>query len=126
MSSVFNMLFFFWLVVMCLLSCLDEIDVRVELLADDVWEARDDKLGFLSVGVDSFNQFFLYEQQIEKYDKWILINVPDFLMVSLWKRSKNRKSEKSILMDILKFLVRPLITLEILIFCPNTESFLEQ
>ena len=28
------------------------MDVRVELLADDVWAAEDDKTGFLSVGVD--------------------------------------------------------------------------
>ena len=37
---------------MCLLSSLDEIYVCVELLADDVREAEDDKIGFLSVGVD--------------------------------------------------------------------------
>ena len=33
--------------------------LRVELLADDVGEAEDDKTGFLSVGVDIFNQSFL-------------------------------------------------------------------
>ena len=33
--------------------------VHVELLADDVLEAEDDKTGFLSVGVDSFCQLFL-------------------------------------------------------------------
>ena len=37
---------------MSLLSSWDEIDVRVKLLADDVWEAEDDETGFLSVGVD--------------------------------------------------------------------------
>ena len=41
---------------MCLLSSLDEIYIRVELLADDVCDAEDYKTGFLSVGVDSFNQ----------------------------------------------------------------------
>ena len=43
MSYVFDMLFLFWLIVLCLLSSLDKIDVRLELLADDVWEAEDDK-----------------------------------------------------------------------------------
>ena len=82
MSSVFDILFLFWLVVMCLLSILDEIDVRVELLVDDVWEADDDKPGFLSVGVDNFDWLFLYKRPIslpmvensnknQKYDKWV-------------------------------------------------------
>ena len=44
---------------MSLLSSWDEIDVCVELLADDVQEAEDDKTGFLSVGVDSFDQLLL-------------------------------------------------------------------
>ena len=30
------------------------MDVRVKLIADDVWAAEDDKTGFLSVEVDSF------------------------------------------------------------------------
>ena len=50
------MLFLLWLVVMFLLSSLDEINICVGLLSDDVWEAEDDKTGFLSVGVDSFDQ----------------------------------------------------------------------
>ena len=44
---------------MSLLSCLDEIYVCVKLLADDVWEAEDDKTGFLNVWVDIFDQLFL-------------------------------------------------------------------
>ena len=32
------------------------MDVCVKLLADDVWAAEDDKTGFLSVGVDSFDR----------------------------------------------------------------------
>ena len=35
------------------------MDVRVKLLADDVWAAEDDKTGFLSVGVDIFDQLYL-------------------------------------------------------------------
>ena len=40
---------------MCLLSSLYEIDVRVELLADDVCEAEDEKTIFFSVGGDNFD-----------------------------------------------------------------------
>ena len=49
---------------MCSLSSQDEIDVRVELLACDIWEAEDDKTGFLSVGVDSFDKPFLKRRPI--------------------------------------------------------------
>ena len=44
---------------MSLLSSWDDIDVGVELLADDVWEAEDDKTGFLSVVVDVSDRFYL-------------------------------------------------------------------
>ena len=66
---------------MCLSSSLDDIYVLVELLADDLWEADDDKPGFLSVGVNSFDQLFLHKLPMSlpmvensnknrKYDKW--------------------------------------------------------
>ena len=51
----------FWLVGICLLSSLDEIDVCVESITDDVQEANDDKPGFLSVEVDSFNWLFFHK-----------------------------------------------------------------
>ena len=44
---------------MYLLSSWYEMDVCVELLADDVWAAEDDKTGFLSFGVDSFDWLYL-------------------------------------------------------------------
>ena len=40
------------------------MDVRVELLADDVSAAEDDKTGFLSVGVDISDQLYLKEQPV--------------------------------------------------------------
>ena len=43
---------------MSLLSSWDEMDVCVELLADDVWAAEDDKIGFLSVRVDILDQLY--------------------------------------------------------------------
>ena len=47
-------MFLFLFVVMSLLSSLDHIYVRVELVADDVWAAENDKTVFLSVEVDGF------------------------------------------------------------------------
>ena len=58
MSSVFEVLFLFWFVVMSLLSSWDEMDVPVELLADDVWAAEDDKTGLFNVGMDCFGQLY--------------------------------------------------------------------
>ena len=52
MSSVFEVLFLYWFVVIFLLSIWDEIDVPVELFSDDALAAEDDKTGFLNVGVD--------------------------------------------------------------------------
>ena len=43
---------------MYLLSCWDDMDGGIELIADDVWAAEDDKTGFLFVGVDIFNQSY--------------------------------------------------------------------
>ena len=40
------------------------MDVRVKLLAYDVWVAEDDKMGFLSIGVDIFDQLYLKELPI--------------------------------------------------------------
>ena len=67
--------------VIFLLSSLDEIDVRVELLADDIWGADGDKPGFLSVGVDIFDWLFWYKRPMyftmvennndnQRCDKW--------------------------------------------------------
>ena len=64
MPSIFEVLFLFWFVVIFLLSSWYEIDVPVELLAGDVWSAEDDKIGFLSVGMDIFDQLYLKERPI--------------------------------------------------------------
>ena len=63
-SCVFEVLFLFWFEVMYLLSSWYEMDVLVELLADDIWAAEDDKAYFLSVGVDSFDQWYLKKRPI--------------------------------------------------------------
>ena len=49
---------------MFLLSGWDEMDVRVNLLADDVWSGEDDKTGFLIVVVESCNQIYFKERPI--------------------------------------------------------------
>ena len=59
MSSVFEVLFLFWFIVMYLLSSWDDMDIPVELLADDAWAAEDDKTGFLNVVVDCFGRLYL-------------------------------------------------------------------
>ena len=64
MSSVFEMFFLFWFSVMSLLSSWDGMDIHVELLADDVWAAEDDKTGSLSDEVDSFDRLYLKERPI--------------------------------------------------------------
>ena len=56
------------------------MNVRVKLLADDVWASEEDKTVFLSVGVDVFDRLYLKElpisfpvvtmSTIKKYDKW--------------------------------------------------------
>ena len=57
------------------------MDVCTELITNDVWEAEDDKTGFLSVGVDISDRLYLKERQIYfpmvqistikcKYEKW--------------------------------------------------------
>ena len=43
---------------MSLLLIWYEIDVCVELLADDAWAAEDDKTVLLSVGMDSFGLLY--------------------------------------------------------------------
>ena len=64
---------------MSLLSSWYDMDVPIELLADDVWADEDDKTGFLSVGVDVFDPLYLKEWPIsltmvqistQKKDKW--------------------------------------------------------
>ena len=66
---------------MSLLSCWDELDVCVKLLADDGRAAEDNNTSFLSVGVDIFDQSYLKEQSMslsmvqisnikQKSEKW--------------------------------------------------------
>ena len=80
-SSVFEVWFLFWFVVISLLSSWDKMDVCVELLADYVWAAEDDKIELLSVEVDIFESIILKKQPISlpmlqistkklKYYKW--------------------------------------------------------
>ena len=53
-SYVFDISVVFWIAVIYLLSSIDDMIVRVELVVYDVCSAKEDVLGFLSVGVDIF------------------------------------------------------------------------
>ena len=55
------MLFLFWFVLMSLLSSWYEMDVRVEVLADDVWAAEYDTTGSLSVEFNSL-ELIIFER----------------------------------------------------------------
>ena len=80
MSYVFEVLFLFLFLVISVWFSWDEMDFRIELLADDEWAAEDDKTGFLSVKSIFLNQFFekrpisLSIAQVstikQKCDKW--------------------------------------------------------
>ena len=118
MSYVFEVSFLFWIAALSLLSRLDEMEICVELLADDVWAVEEDKTDFLSVGVDIFDRLYLREWPISFpmvtmstkkriYNKWDYVkkstkskyvkflmndqNIMFGLSPPLWKNSKNRK-----------------------------------
>ena len=65
---------------MCLLSSIYDIDVRVELLADDLREDEYDKTGFFGVGVDSF--------------KSIILEMRPISLPVVQNNTKNRKYDK--------------------------------
>ena len=55
-SSVFEMSAVFWMEVLSLCWGWYELIVGVELVVYDVWFSEDDNTGFLSFGVDIFDQ----------------------------------------------------------------------
>ena len=59
MSSLFEMLTLSWLEALPLCWSWWDIMVGVKLVVHDVWFAEDDITGFLSVGVDIFDQSYL-------------------------------------------------------------------
>ena len=58
-SSVFEISDGILIAVLYLFSSWDDIIVRVKLLVYDVWFSEVDKTGFLSVGVDIFDRYYL-------------------------------------------------------------------
>ena len=63
-SSVFEIFTVFWMEVLSLCWSWWDIIFRVELVVYDVWFAEDDNTGFLSVGLDIFDRFYLKERPI--------------------------------------------------------------
>ena len=84
-------MFLLWFVVISLFLSLDEIDVRVELLSDDVWEAEYDKTGFFSVGVDSFDRLFLKDKQFPCPWCKIVLKIENMVIEDKWESSTNQK-----------------------------------
>ena len=76
---------------MSLLSSRDKIDARIKLLADGVWEAEDDKTGLLSVGVDSFGQIFLKNDQFPCPWCNLVLKIENMINENKWESSTNRK-----------------------------------
>ena len=66
------------------------MDVRVKLLADDVWASEDDKTGFLSVGVDSFNRIYLGKRPISLPMVQISTKNENMRTEDKWEISTNR------------------------------------
>ena len=120
MSSVFELLFLFWFIVMSLLSSLDQMDVPVIFLAYDVWAAEDNKTGFLSVWVDSFDLLYLEKRTIsllmvqistikkmineDKWESstnrnmrffWWIIKILCLVLPPLWKTRKIKKCQST-------------------------------
>ena len=58
-SSLFQISDVFWVVFLSSFSSWDDIIVCDKLVVYDVWFAKDDNTGFLSVGVDNFDRIYL-------------------------------------------------------------------
>ena len=80
---------------MSLLSILDKIDVCVGLLADDVWEAEDDKIGIFSVEMDIFDQLFFEEQPISLHMVQNSTKIENMKNEDEWESSINQNIEKN-------------------------------
>ena len=76
---------------MSLLSSRDKIDVRVELLADDVWETDYDKTCFLSVGVNSSDQLFLKNGQFPCPWWKLVLKIKNMINEDKWESWTNQK-----------------------------------
>ena len=82
----------FLIAVLSLFSNWYDVIVRVKFVVYDVWCAEDDNTGFLIVGVDIFDWFYLKEQPIslpmvpmstikQIYDKWYYVRKIDKIEV---------------------------------------------
>ena len=95
---IWKMFLFLW-VVMSLLSSLYDIYARVKLLADETWEAEYDKTDFFSVGVDSFDWLFLWNDQFPCPWCKIVLKIENVINEDKWKISTHRKMIKQSVND---------------------------
>ena len=72
-SSVFELSVVFLIAVLSLLSSLDDMIVCVKLLVYDVWSSKEDRIGFLSIGVHIFDRLYLKNYQFPcPWWQWVL------------------------------------------------------
>ena len=93
-SSLFEISVVFWIVLMFSFSCLDDIIVGFKLLVYDVWSAEEDRIGFLSVAVDIFDQLYLKERPISL--PTVKISTINKYMINdiMWEKSTKSKYVK--------------------------------
>ena len=70
---------------MSLVSSWHNIDVCVGLLAYDVCEAEDDKTGFLSIGMDSYDWLFLKIDQFPCPWCKLVLKIENMISEDKWK-----------------------------------------
>ena len=144
----------FWIAVLFSFSSWDAMIVRFTLPVYDVWSAKEDIIGFLSVEVDISDRLYLKERPIpfpmvkmsttkQIYDKWdyvknstkskyvkILMNDQNIMfgLFPLWKNSKNRKISNNIFWWMLKIMIFdiPLLHREYYLFSQSTERYFEK
>ena len=76
---------------MSLLSSWYDIDVRVRLFADGVWEAEDSKTCFFGVVVDIFDLFFWKKYQFPCPQCKLVLKIENMINEDMWERSTNQK-----------------------------------
>ena len=154
-SSVSEMSVVFWIVVLFSFSSWYDMIVRVKWLVYAVWSDEEDSIGFLSVGVDIFDQLYLKERPIS-LPMMKMVTIKKYMINEImWENSttlkyikffmnnqnimfglsppygKTRKSGKMLdnifwwMLRIL-FLIYTFLHREYYLFIQSTESSLEQ
>ena len=92
MSSLFEILFLFWLVVLCLLSSLDKIDFRVNYLQRMYEKLKIIKQVFLVLEWIILIGYFCKNNQFPCPWCKLVLTIENILNVNKWKNSTNQKT----------------------------------